>query len=125
MFFFKSKQERNWEKLKKNIMEAHKMVFNDPKRAELVEAIMGATNVPSDDITLDEALAILVAYHVNWSSGGGFETGSAQWEAFIAFVISIEFNHALQPSEKMSADRAKELAKRCNYLFVNILRKQA
>ena len=123
MFLFKSKSEKKLEKITKNIMKAHEIVYNDPKRAELVLAMMDSNNVRVDDIMVAEALAILVAYFVNQSIGG-LEIGSTQWEEIMAAVILIEFN-TRSGLEDMTAGRANELSKRCNVLFADILKKQA
>jgi len=85
-------------------------------------AIMQSTNTRCDDITVSEAYAILVAYYVN-SSVGSFEISSSLWEEVISLVIKIEFD--AQSNNEISIDRAKELAKRCNILFADILKKQA
>ena len=103
-----------------NIQKAHHIVYENQQRSELVLAIMRSTSTRSDDITLGEAFAILVAYYVNKSTGG---LDGAQKEEVLATVIMTEFY--CETGGEMSTERSQELAKRCDALFADILKKQA
>ena len=120
MGLFKTKKDKKLDKLLENILKAHKIVNENPQRAELVLAIMNSTNVRADDITVAEAHAILVTYYVNGSIGGLTDTQKEEiWAAIIAVVLNAESD------KEVSSNRAKDLAKRCDILFADILKKQA
>jgi len=115
MKLFKSKQEKNSKKFIDKIRKARHIAYNNPQRTDLIMSIMQSTNTRSDDITVGEAYAILVAYYT---------AGMASTQIdILALIILVEFN--AQNEKEMTTDRSIELAKRCDVLFADILKKQA